>query len=90
MTHRAPPSLPASAHDLRQRVIDAARADPWITGLLNYGSRPEGRDNDWSDVDLDVFIRDEYYEAFDREWKGWAAQFGPFGPMPRSASTTCC
>lgn len=34
-----PPAAPASADDLRQRVIDAARHDPRITGLLDYGSR---------------------------------------------------
>jgi hypothetical protein len=73
----ATPDPPASADDLRQRVIDAAHDDPRIIGLLDYGSRSEGRDDEWSDVDLEVFIRDEDYDAFDREWEGWAAQFGP-------------
>lgn len=78
MTARpAPISPPASADTLRQRVVDVARADSRIAGLLDYGSRSEGRDDEWSDVDLAVFIRDEDYDAFDREWEGWAAQFGP-------------
>ena len=73
----ASPTPPASADDLLQRVIDAARVDQRITGLLDYGSRSEGRADEWSDVDLEVFIRDEDYDAFDQEWEGWAAQFGP-------------
>lgn len=44
--------------------------------MLDYGSRSEGRDDEWSDVDLAVFVRDEDYEAFDRGWEGWAAGFG--------------
>lgn len=78
MSHtHASPSPPASANDLRQRVVDAARDDPRITGLLDYGSRSEGRDDEWSDVDLAVFIRDEDYDAFDADWEAWAARFGP-------------
>lgn len=72
-----PPPAPSSADDLRQRVIDAAAGDSRITDLLDYGSRSEGRDDEWSDVDLAVFVRDEDYDAFERDWKAWAARFGP-------------
>lgn len=65
------------ADSLRQRVIDAVQVDPRLRGLLDYGSRSEGRDDEWSDVDLAVFIRDEEYDAFERGWTGWAAGFGP-------------
>lgn len=74
--YSALPSPPDSPDDLRQRVIDAARDDPRITGVLDYGSRSEGRDDEWSDVDLAVFIRDDDYNAFDAEWKAWAGRFG--------------
>lgn len=63
----SPPPAPASADDLRQRAIDAARVDPRISGVLDYGSRSEGRDDEWSDVDIAVFIRDADYDAFDAE-----------------------
>ncbi len=69
--------VPGNADVLRQRVIDAALVDDRIVGLLDYGSRSEGRDDEWSDVDLAMFIRDEAYEAFDHEWEEWAAGFGP-------------
>ncbi len=71
------PSPPKSAGDLRQCVIDAALYDPRITGVLDYGSRSEGRDDEWSDVDLAVFVRDEDFDAFDAGWEAWAARFGP-------------
>lgn len=69
------PAIGADA--FRQRVIDAARGDHRVQGLLDYGSRSEGRDDGWSDVDLAVFVRDEDYEAFERGWESWAAGFGP-------------
>lgn len=71
-------TVPASGPDaLRERVIDAVLGDARVRGLLDYGSRSEGRDDEWSDVDLAVFIRDEDYEAFERDWTAWAAEFGP-------------
>lgn len=69
------PAIGADA--FRQRVIDAARGDHRVRGLLDYGSRSEGRDDEWSDVDLAVFVRDEDYEAFERGWESWAARFEP-------------
>jgi len=80
VSHDGPPDRMGAAPDantLRQRVIDAAQDDPRVRGLLDYGSRSKGRDDEWSDVDLAVFIRDEDYEGFDRDWEAWAAGFGP-------------
>jgi len=44
--------------------------------MLDYGSSSEGRGDEWSDVDVSVFVRDENFETFERDWKVWAAQFG--------------
>lgn len=60
-----------------RRLIEAARLDPRIVGLADYGSSSEGRNDEWSDIDLAVFLRDGDYEVFEHEWKVWAAQFGP-------------
>jgi len=62
--------------NLVQHIIEAAKDDERIVGLLDYGSSSEGRVDEWSDVDISVFIRDSDIEAFKRDWKTWAAQFG--------------
>lgn len=36
----------------------------------------EGRDDQWSDLDIALFIKDEALDPFEEEWKSWAAQFG--------------
>ncbi len=58
-------------------LIETAQRDPRIVGLADYGSSSEGRNDEWSDIDLAVFLRDDDYEPFAHEWKVWAAQFGP-------------
>ncbi len=60
-----------------QRLIAAANADERIVGLVDYGSSSEGRSDQYSDVDVAVFIRDRDLAAFERDWKTWASQFGP-------------
>jgi hypothetical protein len=45
-------------------------------GLVSYGSYTTGRIDQWSDVDVSVFIRDADYEQFARDWAEWAGQFG--------------
>jgi len=60
-----------------RRVVAAAEDDPRIVGLADYGSSSEGRADEWSDVDLAVFVRDDDLEPFERQWKTWAARFGP-------------
>jgi hypothetical protein len=61
---------------IRQQLIAAAAADPRVAGLVEGGAGAEGRGDDWSDLDVALFLRDEAYDAFVREWQAWAAQFG--------------
>lgn len=62
---------------MRHCLIAAAERDPRIVGIVDYGSSGEGRADEWSDVDVAVFIRDADFDEFERAWKDWAAQFGP-------------
>lgn len=64
-------------HTIRDSLLAAARTDERIAGVIDYGSASEGRGDAWSDLDLALFIRDADLDAFEREWKGWAARFGP-------------
>ena len=61
---------------VRQRIIEAARADPRILGCIDYGSTSEGRGDEWSDLDIALFIQDSELELFEKNWKQWASQFG--------------
>lgn len=61
---------------MAQRLIAAAKDDPRIVGLLDYGSSSEGRDDEWSDADVALFIRDDDIEEFERNWQSWAGQLG--------------
>ncbi len=61
---------------LRERLISAAQDDPRIVGLLCDGSHSAGRGDEWSDLDVSVFIRDEAFDAFWAGWRTWAAEFG--------------
>jgi lincosamide nucleotidyltransferase len=60
----------------RQRILEAARTDPRILGCIDYGSTSEGRGDEWSDLDIALFIQDSELEAFEKNWKQWASQFG--------------
>lgn len=59
-----------------QRVLHAIHNDDGIVGALDYGSSSEGREDQWSDIDIALYIRDDVLAAFETEWKTWAAQFG--------------
>jgi hypothetical protein len=61
---------------IRRQMIAAAEADPRIVGLVSYGSYISERIDQWSDVDVSVFIRDADYEEFAHKWVEWAGQFG--------------
>lgn len=61
---------------LRERLIAAATDDSRIAGLLCDGSQSAGRGDEWSDLDVSVFIRDEDFDHFWANWRAWAAQFG--------------
>jgi hypothetical protein len=58
------------------RLLDAARCDPRIIGALDYGSTSEGRGDAWSDIDVALFISDDDFVAFTRDWTAWAARCG--------------
>lgn len=66
----------AARAEMRRAIVAAAEVDPRIVGLLDYGSGGEGSVDEWSDLDLEVFIRDGDLPAFEQDWKSWAAQFG--------------
>ncbi len=66
-----------NAPAVKSRIIMAAERDPRIVGVVDYGSSSEGRADEWSDVDVALFLRDAHFDDFERGWKGWAAQFGP-------------
>ncbi len=61
---------------LTEDLRKAAEQDAQIIGLIDYGSSSEGHADEWSDVDVALFIREDDYAAFEREWKTWAGQFG--------------
>lgn len=65
------------ADALKSRVVAAAGRDQRVVGVVDYGSSSEGRSDEWSDVDLALFLRDADFEEFERGWEDWAAQFGP-------------
>lgn len=66
----------ATREELMRRIVAACARDARVVGVVDYGSSSEGRADEWSDVDLALFIRDEDYEEFARDWQSWAAQFG--------------
>ena len=61
---------------LVQRLCEAAERDERIVGMLDYGSSSEGRVDEWSDIDVAIFLHDADFDAFACDWKEWAAQFG--------------
>ncbi len=61
---------------MRTRLIESAREDARVVGLVCDGSHSSGRGDEWSDVDVSIFIRDADFDAFWTGWKDWAAQFG--------------
>ena len=49
---------PFPRHTLLDQIIAEAERDPRIVGVIDYGSRSEGRADAWSDLDLALFVRD--------------------------------
>ncbi len=74
MDRKLPP--PLNRQTMLRALHDAVTADSRIAGLVDYGSSSEGRADEWSDVDVALFIRDADLDAFEASWKAWAAQFG--------------
>jgi hypothetical protein len=58
------------------QLQEVAARDERIVGLVEYGSGAEGRADEWSDLDVTLFVHDAYFEAFSREWVAWAGQLG--------------
>lgn len=67
---------PITRELMKGRLIEAARVDERIIGLVDYGSSSQGRGDQWSDIDVSLFIRDTDFADFKQDWKVWAAQFG--------------
>src|SRR5215204_5682741 len=70
-----PESLARAAFVRRLRA--AAAADARIAGVLDYGSGGKGRLDEWSDLDVELFIRDADLDDFAAGWQAWAATLGP-------------
>jgi hypothetical protein len=68
---------PATRDEFLARLLASAAADPRIAGVLDYGSTSEGRGDEWSDVDLVVFLRGADAATFEAGWKQWLGQFAP-------------
>ncbi len=62
---------------IKAHVVSAIENDPRVAGCLDYGSSGHGSGDQWSDLDLALFIHDESLDSFEATWQGWAAQFGP-------------
>lgn len=58
------------------RLIEGVQADERIVGLLQGGSGSEGRADQWSDVDVFLFVRDTDMEVFLQDWKRWIESCG--------------
>lgn len=60
----------------RQALLEAVQADERIVGLLEGGSGAEGRVDQWSDLDVFLFLRDADIEAFLQGWEKWVDRCG--------------
>jgi len=70
-------SFARSVHaHLRTTRYDLVQSHERIVGLLDYGSSSEGHADQWSDIDVALFIREADLAPFEQHWKAWAAQFG--------------
>lgn len=59
-----------------KRLIERVQSDERIIGLLQGGSGAEGRADQWSDLDVFLFVRDTEREAFLQEWNQWVEPCG--------------
>lgn len=67
----------ATRSQIRAHIVRVAESEPRITGCLDYGATGHGSGDQWSDIDLALFIRDEALDSFEATWQSWATQFGP-------------
>jgi hypothetical protein len=61
---------------MKQHILEVIRADSRIVGCVDYGSTSEGRGDEWSDLDIVLFIQDAELDLFQQDWKQWASRFG--------------
>lgn len=54
---------------IRQHLLAVARQDECIGGRVDYGSSSEGRADEWSDLDVALFIHDADFDSFERHSK---------------------
>ena len=62
--------------EIKGRILKAIDADARVVGCLDYGATGHGEGDQWSDLDLALFIREKDLAAFESEWPAWAGQFG--------------
>ena len=67
---------PAAVAAILGRLVELARRDPRVVGVVVGGSLSEGRADPYSDLDLALFLQDAAMPSFEREWAGWAKQLG--------------
>lgn len=60
----------------RQSLLEAVQADERIVGLLEGGSGGERRVDQWSDLDVFLFLNDADMEAFLQTWETWIEPCG--------------
>ena len=61
---------------VRQELLTALAADPRVVACFDYGSSGQGAGDQWSDLDLALYIRDDELRPFAAAWQQWAAHFG--------------
>jgi hypothetical protein len=61
---------------VRSKILEDASKDPRIVAVIDYGSTSEGRGDEWSDLDLALFLLDVDLKSFEADWKEWSKQFG--------------
>jgi tRNA-Thr(GGU) m(6)t(6)A37 methyltransferase TsaA len=62
--------------EIKRRILSAIKDDPRVAACLDYGASGHGRGDQWSDLDLALFIRDQDMAGFELDWQSWAGQFG--------------
>lgn len=76
MSNATPKNASSFTFQHLEMILNAIRFDPRFVGCVDYGSTSEGRGDEWSDLDLAFFVRDEDVGEVKQNWKEWASQFG--------------